>query len=245
MNKLNFSNEEKNMLLNKPYAHRGIFDNKNVPENSISSFRLALDNNFNIELDVRITLDNKVIVFHDRNLNRMCGLNKVIENCTYDELKKYKLLNTKETIPLLVDVLNLVNGRVCLLIETKSDNHNNRLESLLSQILDTYNGLFAIQSFNYSSVYWFKHNKKNYIVGALVKDSIKLFKFINKIAFLDKILGVDFISFDIRVKPNRSLIKFKNKKPILGWTFKTPDDFKSKNKFFNCIIAESEILLKK
>ena len=49
------------------YAHRGLFDNKKIVENTISAFKKALLDNLNIELDIRVTKDNKIIVFHDFN----------------------------------------------------------------------------------------------------------------------------------------------------------------------------------
>ena len=50
------------------YAHRGLFDNKKIVENTISAFKRALLDNFNIELDIRVTKDNKIVVFHDNNI---------------------------------------------------------------------------------------------------------------------------------------------------------------------------------
>ena len=57
---------------------------------------------------VVITKDNKLVVFHDYNLKRMCNVDKNIEDCTYKELLKYNLLDTKYKIPLLEEVLRLL-----------------------------------------------------------------------------------------------------------------------------------------
>ena len=238
------------ILINKPYAHRGIFDNKIIPENTIESFKLALKNKYNIELDVHLTLDNKIVVFHDNNLKRMCGINKIIENCTYEELRQYKLLDTDHRIPLLTDVLKLVNGKVNLLIETKVKKYNAKLEKELSKILDYYSGFFAIQSFNFLSINWFKRNREKYIIGVLAsnfknKKINLIYKIISKTLLFDKILKVDFISYDIRNTPNKYIIKKRKQKPILGWTFKNITELNEKSKYFDIIIAESEILLKK
>ena len=213
-------------LTNNTYAHRGYFDNKKIPENSIEAFRKAIRLGYNIELDVHITKDNKIVVFHDNNLLRMCGVKIKVEDCTYDELKKYKLLNTKYRIPLLTDVLKLVNGKVNLLIETKVVKHNYKLERELSKILDNYEGYFAIQSFNYQSINWFKKHKKEYIIGVLTSDFKNkkinfIYKLISKTLFFDKILNVDFIAFDMRALPNKYIIKLRKNKPVLGWTYKT------------------------
>ena len=236
-----------NKFIDKPFAHRGLFDNKNIPENSTEAFKQALKKNYNIELDVHITKDKKIVVFHDDNLKRMCGINRIIEKCTYEELKMYKLLNTKYTIPLLSDVLKLVGGRVNLLIETKVNRYNGELEKELSKILDNYNGLFAIQSFNYLSINWFKKHKKDYIIGVLASNFKNkkiniLYKLISKTLLFDKILNVDFISYDIKGLPNKYINKKQKAKPILGWTFRKKSDYNKLNKFCDCIIAEKDVL---
>ena len=70
-------------------AHRGLH-NEIVPENSMLAFKKAIEKNIAIELDLQITKDNKVIVFHDRNLKRMTGIDKLVDECLYEELKDIK-----------------------------------------------------------------------------------------------------------------------------------------------------------
>ena len=73
-------------MKNKIIAHRGIFNNIDIPENSMKAFEKALKLNYPIELDVQLTKDNELVVFHDYSLKRMCGINRLVENCTYKEL---------------------------------------------------------------------------------------------------------------------------------------------------------------
>ena len=104
-----------NILKNiKTIAHRGVHNNIDVPENSLLAFKKAKDLNLPIELDIQITKDNQIIVFHDYNLKRMTNIDKNIKDCTYQELTTIKLLKTKEKIPLLKEVLKLINGKVLL-----------------------------------------------------------------------------------------------------------------------------------
>ena len=234
-------------LINKPYAHRGIFDNKSVPENSIKAFEIALNRNYNIELDVHLTRDKKIVVFHDHSLKRMCRINKRIEDCDYSELKKYKLLNTEYFIPLLIDVLKIINGKVNVLIETKIKKYNGILEYELSKILDKYNGIFLLQSFNYLSINWFKKHKSNYIVGVLAsafkgKKINPIYKIISKTLIFDKVLKADFISYDIRNLPNKYVLRKRKEKPILGWTVKKDIELKSFTKYCDCLICEFDII---
>ncbi len=74
------------------YAHRGLFDNKKIVENTISAFKKALLDNLNIELDIRVTKDKKIIVFHDSNIKRLTGIDRLVKAMTYEELSKVKLL---------------------------------------------------------------------------------------------------------------------------------------------------------
>lgn len=226
-------------------AHRGFHNLKEgIPENSLAAFKRAIRNNYVIELDVHLTRDSKIVVFHDYNLKRACGVNKVIESCTYDELLKYNLFNTKHKIPLLSSVLNLVNGKVGLLIETKTINFNGNLERELSKILDNYNGSFAIQSFNFFSINWFRKHKKKYVVGLLSSDFNKrnisnLRKWIGKTLLMDIILRTDFISYDINALPSSYVQNKRKSKLVLGWTVRNKADFTKGKHYCDNLICEN------
>ena len=71
-------------LTNKYIAHRGLFDNKLIPENSIAAFEKAVENKFAIEMDVQMTKDGVLVVFHDDDMFRMTGLKGDIREKTYD-----------------------------------------------------------------------------------------------------------------------------------------------------------------
>ena len=129
-------------------AHRGLFDNKKVFENTIESFKLAIKKNYIIELDIHKTVDNQIIVFHDYNTKRLLDIDLIIENSTYEELSRLKRFH----IPTLEEVLKLVNGKVPLLIELKQRNKIGKLEKLTMELLNNYNGEYGIQSFNYKTV---------------------------------------------------------------------------------------------
>ena len=68
-------------IWDKPIAHRGLHGG-DIPENSMPAFERAVDNGYNIELDVHITIDGVVVVFHDDTLTRVCGVDKKIADCT-------------------------------------------------------------------------------------------------------------------------------------------------------------------
>lgn len=164
------------------FCHRGY--HKNVPENSISSFKKALYRNKPIELDIRILKDNNIVVFHDKNLKRMTGINKNLDDCTYEEIKNITLKNSFETIPLFKDVLELIQDKVMILIEIKKC--KKKIEKQLLKLLKEYNN-FIIQTFSIKTFCWFKLNKPDYTIGLLSIGSGKI----------KSLLKPDFISHSL------------------------------------------------
>ena len=81
-------------------AHRGLHKaDKTVPENSLAAFRAAVDAGYGVELDVHLTTDGEVVVFHDDTLKRMCGIEGRVEDKTLSGLKVLKLLDTRPMPP--------------------------------------------------------------------------------------------------------------------------------------------------
>lgn len=151
------------------YAHRGLFDNEHgIPENSMAAFRRAVDKGYGIELDVHLTADNQLVVFHDDTLTRMCGMNKKISSFLYSDLMQLRLLGTEEGIPLFKDVLELIDGKVPLIIELKVDGSNqNLLCPLVWQLLSRYKGDYCIESFHPFVLQWFKRHEPQVVRGQL------------------------------------------------------------------------------
>ena len=75
------------------FAHRGYHsEDRLIPENSMAAFRAAIERGYGIELDVHITRDRRLAVFHDDTLDRMCRVPGRIESYTFEELQKFHLL---------------------------------------------------------------------------------------------------------------------------------------------------------
>ena len=232
-----------NFLFSFLIAQRGYFNDENgIPENSIPAFKKALRYGYAIELDVRLTKDKKIVVFHDDLLTRACGVNKIIENLTYKELLKYNLFDTKYKIPLFSEVLNLIDGKVPILIETKTIKFDGELEKILSKILDNYKGDFSIQSFNPFSIYWLKKNRPNYVRGLIMSNTKKRKTLVNLIAksiIGDIFLRTNFISYNIKGLPNSYIEKKKKKKIILGWTIKNKENYSFAKKYCDNMICNN------
>lgn len=154
------------MDFGKYIAHRGLHSEL-VPENSLTAFRLAVEKCLSIELDVRLTKDCRIVVFHDNDLMRMCGIEGKVFDYTYEQLSAFKLKNSDEKIPLLSEVLKIVDGKVPLLIELKGGAPFGELESRVDHMMKKYKGEFAVQSFNPFSVMWFRFHSPKVTRGQL------------------------------------------------------------------------------
>ncbi|MCI9336821.1 MAG: glycerophosphodiester phosphodiesterase [Lachnospiraceae bacterium] len=143
------------------YAHRGLHDiEQNIPENSMSAFRRAVERGFGAELDVHLMADGQLAVVHDSDLARVCGKSAVIETLTSGDLKDYPLKGSHETIPLLPEVLALFEKRTPLIIELKVENGNAAaLTDAVMALLQGWNGACCIESFHPAVLL---HLKKHY-----------------------------------------------------------------------------------
>ena len=214
---------------NNKIAHRGMFDNIKIPENSLSSFKKALKYNYSIELDVQLTKDNILIVFHDTNLKRMTGVDKLVKDSNYEEIKELKLLNTKEYIPTLDEVLNLINNKVLLDIEVKDTKKIKEITSILKDKLSNYNN-YVLKSFNPKIVRYLKNNINNTEVGYLI-DSKHKFLYSNLIIKYSK---ADFLSISKKLLKTKKFQKLKNKYQLLIWTIKDKNEIKDENIIYIC-----------
>ena len=236
-------NDDISWLKKYKIAHRGLHD-ENKMENSMSAFKNAVDKKNTIELDVHLTKDKKVVVFHDDNLKRVTGLDKKIEDCTYDELKELKLGNSEESIPLFSHVLELVNGQVPILIEVKNQGEvGEREEALYNEIKD-YKGKYAVQSFNPFVLAWFRENAPEVVRGQLSgtfegEDSPWYKKFVLRNLLLNFKSKPAFIAYEISGMPKDFVIDEKEKGIILlGWTAKSKEEYDNGMKYFDNVIYE-------
>lgn len=155
------------------YAHRGLFSNEtpDAPENSMPAFRRAVGHGFGIELDVHISADGELFVFHDENMRRMCGVDSKIETLSSAGIESARLLGGEETIPRFGAVLDLVSGQVPLIIELKCEPRVSPepLCRAVHDMLARYSGPYCIESFNPYVVRWFRKNAPGVFRGQLAE----------------------------------------------------------------------------
>lgn len=150
------------------FAHRGLHDNKTeAPENSMAAFRKAVEAGYGIELDVHITKDEIPVIFHDDTLKRVCGVEGKVSDYTLEELQQFRLLGTEEKIPLFKDFLDMVDGKVPLIVEIKANDNDLRVCQKADELLREYKGLYCMESFNPMAVRWYKKHNSEVVRGQL------------------------------------------------------------------------------
>ena len=151
------------------YAHRGLYDNHHgIPENSLAAFRAAAEKGYGVELDVQLSSDGQVVVFHDDTLDRVCGVHGNVADFPLADLQRMKLLDTDEAMPLFTDVLAVLRqGAGPLIVELKTGPRNTELCEKTRELLRSYPGVFCIESFDPRIVLWFRKNAPEIFRGQL------------------------------------------------------------------------------
>lgn len=232
------------------YAHRGLHDNTTLaPENSMSAFRKAVEAGYGIELDVQLTKDGIPVIFHDFTLERMCGVPGKIDMMTYEELQKLTLMQTEEKIPTLREFLDMVAGRVPLIVELKIEWTNLSLCPIVQRMLKDYQGVYCIESFNPLALLWYRIYHKEVMRGQLSTNFRRDGNYKNVLHFMLTHLLVnwatspDFIAYNCQFKeePGRRICRKLYKNLAVAWTVKNQKQLESLGEDFDLFIFDSFI----
>lgn len=218
------------------YAHRGLHG-KGIPENSMEAFRRAVESGYGIELDIHLLADGNLAVMHDASLKRTAGADIQIETLTTQQLKQYTLEDTDQTIPTFREVLDLLDGKVPMIVELKPENNNHaELTEAACKMLEEYKGLYCMESFDPRCIRWLKKNRPEILRGQLAHNS--LHEELTVPYFLRLLMtnllsnfwnSPDFIAYRfcdrnrLSVRLSRKLWKLQG----ATWTIQSPDDYRT------------------
>ena len=228
------------------YAHRGFHDNKtDAPENSAKAMRLAVEKGYGIELDVQLTKDEKVVVFHDATLKRVCGVDASVNSMTYEELQQLRLLNSDEKIPLFSEVLNIIDGKVPLIMEIKMVNAKTRVCELANKELENYQGIYCMESFHPFAVNWYKNNRPDVVRGQLSANFKKedqkegFQEWLVHMLLTNVLARPDFVAYSHKSANNlsRRLTRAFGATAV-AWTIRSQEELDKKHKEFDLFIFE-------
>jgi glycerophosphoryl diester phosphodiesterase len=206
-----------------PVAHRGYHDlNNTVWENTLSAFSRAVEAGFAIECDLHYASDGVPIIFHDEDLERLCNLKGDVRERTSGELGLIAIGGTKDKVPTLKQLLNLVQGKVPLVLELKGREADDEgfAESVL-EVLEGYEGKVALMSFDHWLLKDLKELGAPYPVGLTANGNTA-----EEYATHEKAmeLGLDFISYYYADLPNSFISRQRDKGiPVITWTVRDED----------------------
>jgi glycerophosphoryl diester phosphodiesterase len=208
------------------FAHRGLHGNGLV-ENSPAAFVAAIERGFGIECDVQRSGDGQAMVFHDWELDRLTGESGAVADRTAGALAAIPLQGSADTIPSLRQVLDLVAGRVPLLIEFKSK-RDQRIAPLCMatrRVLEGYRGAHAVMSFDPRVGHWFSLHSPLTLRGLVVtEEGGRTFS-----GNLRRHLALwharpDFLAYDVRDFPSRFAAAQRARGiPVTTWTVRSAD----------------------
>ena len=228
-------------LITRACAHRGLHG-ENVPENSVSAYEKAIENGYPIEMDVQLTSDLIPVCFHDDNLKRITGKDALIWDTPLNEIKELSILETDQKIITFEEFLRLIDGRVPLLIELKSQPKNN--EVLAQKVLDAlkeYKGEYVIQSFDPRLMKCVRKINPSVIRGQLIdggKTAIKpVLRFILSNGLLNFMSKPDFINYSFTNLPLKKRIA--RGKRVLCWTIRNQKDEEASLPFVEGYVFEN------
>lgn len=218
------------------FAHRGLHSrDKSVPENSIAAFRLAARAGYGVELDVHLSKDGQVVVFHDDTLERVCGVSGRVEDYSYAQLLQFRLCGTEERIPLFSEVLGVIRGQGPIILEVKDGPSNRELCRKVLAQLDGYRGSVCIESFNPLIVSWFRFHARDLVRGQLAMPAKdyggmkKPLPFILSHCLMNFIARPQFIAYKIGPQPLTVKLAQWLGAMKVGWTSHEPRNEKGRD----------------
>ena len=220
------------------FAHRGLHDGATFIENSFLAFAAALERGAGIECDLRLTADDRILVFHDADALRLCGSHARIGESTLAELAPLTVGN--HPLPTLEKLLALVGGRVPLLLEAKVEARSAgrfwRFGPALLAALDGYKGRFGVMSFDARLPRWLKTNAPGIRRGLVVADGLNPLRRRAALWLADP----DFLAVEAAALGKPWVERARRRMPVYSWTIRTPAQRETASVHADALIWEAD-----
>ena len=223
------------------YAHRGLHG-AGVPENSRSAAEGAIAAGMGIECDIQMSRDNVPLVFHDWELDRLTRERGKVAARGADDLCRIALLDTSDVIWRLSDLLDLVAGRVPILVEVKAQPHLAVAEPCIAiaKALTGYGGPLAVMSFDLRVGEWFARHAPDVVRGLVITDTLDHgYRHAWRAPHALERARPDFLASDVRDIPNALASLWRESgRALLTWTVRSPETRERGLAHADALIAE-------
>ncbi len=224
-------------LTARPIAHRGYHAAADGRiENTLSAIRAALEHRFAIEVDLQLTADGAIVVFHDETVDRLLDATGRVDSYSLAALRALRFrAGVADHVPTLAELLETVAGSVPLVLELKSEfKGDRRLEAAVAPILAGYRGPVVVMSFDPDSMAMMKQLAPTLARGIVADRYTDLddWGFLSaarrfKLRHLLDVprVGAAFVSYDLKGLPSLapSLVRSFGR-PLITWTVRSPAD---------------------
>lgn len=225
------------------YAHRGLHGD-GVPENSLLGARLAIEAGYGIECDIQRSADYKPMVFHDWEFGRLTNGIGLTGASTAAEMQQLRFAGSEEHPATLEQFLDLISGKVPLLVEIKSKARYDvgRSCKIVLDALRDYVGDYAMMSFDPRVACWCRKHSPATITGLVMREDEHGHTQQAWQRYLALwIAQPDFLAYHIQALPNPMVAELRQRGfPILTWTVNSPELRSRAAECTDAIIAEGE-----
>lgn len=208
-------------------AHRGIYDNQRLYENTIGSIEKAIKENLPVFLDVSLLKDNNLICFNDSTLTRLLHVEEKTKDVTLNDINYY----SKIKVPTLEEALVFIRGRVPVILNIRSDSKKHFIENKLLSMLKNYPDNICIQSTNLGFLRYIRKNNKNIKIGYLVNKS-NYYKFF---IFHD----FDYVCIDSLLISDRQARKLRESYFLIGLNIKDKNHYLKKSGCYDAYVCDN------
>jgi glycerophosphoryl diester phosphodiesterase len=222
-------------LTARPVAHRGLHDaGAGVIENTPTAVSAAVAAGYGIEVDLQITAEAEAMVHHDDVLGRLTEGSGRLDTMTAADLRRVAFKATSDHMMTLADLLDLVAGRVALILELKSHGDNDlRLARRTAEVVKSYAGPVAAMSFDPYQVAAIQDFAPGLPRGIVAQRYVRG----SHAETEDRFDTFDYIRYGVRSRPHfvayhvvdlpaplPLLGRYLFGMPLLTWTVRTPED---------------------
>lgn len=212
-------------------AHRGLYQkDQTIPENSLPAFAAAREHGYGVELDVQLSKDADVVVFHDDDLKRVCGVEARVDALTTQELFALRLFASGERMPFFTEVMETLGAETPVIVELKSGPRNDLLCEKTLALLHSIPGIYCVESFDPRIVAWFRKNASDILRGQLVMPlsfykGSKLTAFFLSNLMLNVLARPQFLARETTLKSASLWLSLLFRPMRVVWTVRPKDDF--------------------
>lgn len=202
------------------FAHRGLHG-PGVPENSMAAFRAAIVPGAGIECDLRLSCDGFAMIFHDSDLQRLCGVGVETESLPAAALRELRLSGTDERIPWLGELLEIAGDTPVLLeLKVRCGRQAGPVDLLCRTVarqLEEHDGPVGVMSFDPRIAAWFALHMRDIPRGLVIADRLSPMRRLGALG----VARPDFIAVETSAAAKPWAARQRRRRPVASWTVRS------------------------